>query len=185
MAEIELFSKELIRGIQEYFSQKGFQKAIVGLSGSLNSGVVAALAAAALGPRSVFGVAMSSQTSSSKDLDNAEKLAHRLGIPFEVRPIKFLYSTAVREISDNRRAFDSNTLSHLEFRLRTLVLMTLSDSISALVLDSSSQSNSSIVQRDALGGYSPIADLSDARIYDLACYLGLSPRESPVLLKDF
>ena len=89
---MENLANGLVSGIRDYFARTGFKIAIVGLSGGIDSAVVAALAAKALGSRRVLAVAMPSQHSSHHSLADAEELVERADLGFEVQPIKFPYS---------------------------------------------------------------------------------------------
>ena len=176
--EIEVLARGLVAGIEQYFKNTGFQKAILGLSGGIDSAVVAALAVRALGPENVLGVAMPSQYSSSHSLEDAEKLAKNLGISLEVRPIKFLFSTASREISERRGQLASVALENLQSRLRGVILMTLANHDSALVLTTGNKSELAMgyctLYGDMAGALAPIGDLFKTRVYELASYINQS-----------
>lgn len=182
-AEMEILAKGLVLGIREYFARTGFKQAVLGLSGGIDSAVIGALAVEALGPAQVLGVAMPSQFSSSHSLEDAEELARRLKMPFEVRPIKFLYSTASREITDHRGQLKPLALENLQARLRGLVLMTLSNHYSALVLTTGNKSELAMgyctLYGDMVGALAPIGDLYKTRVYDLARHLNLT-RGNPI-----
>ncbi len=132
--EIETLRRALVTGIREYFARTGFKKALIGLSGGIDSSVVAALAVEALGSKQVLGIAMPSQFSSPHSLEDAEALARNLGIGFEVRPIKFAFSTLQRELAEARGGLAPVAVENLQARLRGLTLMTLANHYGALVL---------------------------------------------------
>jgi NAD+ synthetase len=165
----------LVTGIRDYFARTGFKKAVLGLSGGIDSAVVAALLAEALGPKNVLGVAMPSQYSSGHSLEDAERLAKNLGIGFEVRPIKFLFATASRELAENRGALAPLALENLQARLRGVTLMTLSNHYSALVLSTGNKSELAMgyctLYGDMMGALAPIGDLFKTRVYELARYI--------------
>jgi NAD+ synthetase len=173
--EIEILARGLIAGIREYFARTRFKTAILGLSGGIDSAVVGALAVQALGPRNVLGVAMPSQHSSGHSMEDAELLAKKLGMLFEVRPIKFLYSTATREIAEGRGTLAPLALENLQARLRGLMLMTLSNHYSALVLTTTNKSEMAMgygtLYGDMCGALGPIGDLFKTRVYELARHL--------------
>src|SRR6185437_14292962 len=121
-SDLEILHRALVVGIREYFTRTGFKTAILGLSGGIDSAVVAALAVEALGPRNVMGIGMPSQFSSGHSLTDAEALAANLGMPFEVRPIKLLYPQANREISERRGTLTDLAQENLQSRLRGLIL---------------------------------------------------------------
>lgn len=176
--EIEVLCRGLVTGIREYFLRTGFKKALLGLSGGIDSAVVAALAAKALGPESVLGVAMPSQYSSSHSLEDAEALARNLGVRFEVRPIKFLFSTASRELAERRGQLAPLALENLQARLRGLTLMTLSNHDGALVLTTGNKSELATgyctLYGDMCGALAPLGDLLKTRVYELARHINAS-----------
>ena len=186
--ELETLTRALVTGIREYFKRTGFSTAVLGLSGGIDSAVVAVLTVLALGSRNVLGVAMPSQYSSSHSREDAEQLASNLGIPFEVRPIKFLNSASIRELIDHGKlgqlpqlapatggSLAPIALENLQARLRGLVLMTLSNHYSALVLTTGNKSELATgygtLYGDMCGALAPIGDLYKTQVYELARYL--------------
>jgi NAD+ synthetase len=162
-------------GIREYFARTRFKTAILGLSGGIDSAVVGVLAALAIGPKNVLGVAMPSQHSSGHSMEDAEAMAVKLGMPFEVRPIKFLYSTVTRELTQHRGQLADLALENLQARLRGLTLMTLSNHYSALVLTTGNKSELATgygtLYGDMCGAIGPIGDVFKTRVYELARHL--------------
>jgi NAD+ synthetase len=174
-SDIGVLSRALVIGIRDYFERTRFKTAILGLSGGIDSAVVAALAARALGPKNVLGVAMPSQYSSSHSLSDAESLAQNLGINFEVRPIKFMNATVTRELSERRGQLAPLALENLQARLRGLVLMTLSNHYNSLVLTTGNKSELATgyctLYGDMCGALAPIGDLFKTRVYELARFI--------------
>jgi len=172
---MEVLVRGLVTGIREYFTRTGFKKAILGLSGGIDSAVVATLAVQALGSKNVLGVAMPSQYSSSHSLEDAEILAKNLGISFDVRPIKFLFSQASRELSETRGQLASLALENLQSRLRGLVLMTWSNHDNALVLTTGNKSEMAMgyctLYGDMAGAPNPLGDVFKTRVYQLATWM--------------
>jgi NAD+ synthetase len=175
--EMEVMFRGLVTGIREYFARTGHKTAILGLSGGIDSAVVATLAAQALGPRNVLGVGMPGQYSSGHSLEDAEALAKNLGIRFEVRPIKFFFSLATRELGEARGGLADLALENLQSRLRALILLTLSNHYGALVLTTGNKSELATgyctLYGDMAGALAPIGDLFKTRVYELARYLNL------------
>jgi NAD+ synthetase len=174
-SDLETLYRGLVTGIREYFHRTGFKSAVLGLSGGIDSAVVAVLAAHALGRENVLGVGMPSQYSSAGSLEDAEEVARRLGIRFEVRPIKFLYATASREISERRGVLAPVAQENLQSRLRGLILMTLSNHDGSLVLTTGNKSEMATgyctLYGDMCGALAPIGDLLKTRVYELANYI--------------
>lgn len=174
-AEIELLARGLVTGIREYFQRTGFKSAVLGLSGGIDSAVVAALAVKALGAEQVLGVAMPSQYSSGHSLEDAEESARKLGMPFEIRPIKFLFSTSLREIADQRGELAPVAQENLQSRMRGLILMTLANHYQALVLTTGNKSELATgyctLYGDMVGALAPLGDVLKTRVYELARYI--------------
>jgi NAD+ synthetase len=175
--DIEILHRALVTGIREYFKRTGFKTAILGLSGGIDSAVVAVLAAEALGAKNVLTIAMPSQYSSAHSLADAELLAISLGTVFETRPIKFLYSQANREISERRGSLAEIAQENLQSRLRGLILMTLSNHYNALVLTTGNKSEIATgyctMYGDMCGAIAPIGDLFKTSVYELARHINV------------
>ncbi len=173
--EIEVLARGLVSGIRDYFARTGFKIGVLGLSGGIDSAVVAALAAKAIGPANLLGVAMPSQYSSGHSLEDAETLARSLGMGFEVHPIKFMFATTHRELAEKRGGLAPIAQENLQSRLRGLVLMTLSNHYNALVLTTGNKSEIAMgyctLYGDMCGALGPIGDLFKTRVYELARYL--------------
>lgn len=182
----------LIVGIREYFKKTGFQKAILGLSGGIDSAVVAVLASEALGAKNVLGIAMPSEYSSAHSLMDAESLAKSLGISYEIRPIKGLFSYAHREIEEayegDHGKLKSIAEENLQSRLRGLILMTLSNQENALVLTTGNKSELAMgyctLYGDMCGSLDPIGDLLKTKVYEVAHRLNalffMAGKSSPI-----
>jgi NAD+ synthase (glutamine-hydrolysing) len=173
--DIEVLSRALVVGIREYFARTGFKKAILGLSGGIDSAVVATLAARALGAENVTGVAMPSQYSSPHSLEDAERLARNLGIRFEVRPIKFAFAHLAREWGEGRGGLAPIAQENLQSRLRGMMLMTYSNHDGSLLLTTGNKSELAMgyctLYGDMSGALAPIGDLFKTRVISLARYL--------------
>lgn len=170
--ELEVLTRGLVHGIQEYFTRTRFKIALVGLSGGIDSAVVATLAARALGGANVFGIAMPSQYSSTHALADAETTGRNLGMPFEVRPIKFLFSAANREWGEARGGLNDIAQENLQSRMRGMILMTLANHYGALVLTTGNKSEIATgyctLYGDMCGAIAPIGDVLKTRVYEVA-----------------
>jgi NAD+ synthetase len=170
--DMEILTRGLVLGIRDYFNITGFKSAVLGLSGGIDSAVVAALAVKALGAQNVRGVAMPSQYSSGHSLEDAQALAKNLECKFEVKPIKFLFATASRELAEGRGSLVPIATENLQARLRGNVLMTLSNHHSSLVLTTGNKSEIAMgyctLYGDMVGALAPIGDLYKTQVYELA-----------------
>jgi NAD+ synthetase len=174
--EIELLHKGLVTGIRDYFRKTGFKKAVVGLSGGIDSAVVASLAAEALGPRNVLGVSMPSQYSSSHSLTDAEAFAKAAGIEYRVLSLKFIFTTLLMEL---KPAFGGQppdvTEENIQARLRGVMLMALANKRGALVLTTGNKSEIGVgyctTYGDMAGALAPLGDVYKTRVYELAKHI--------------
>ena len=170
--ELDVLIDGLICGIRSYFERTGFRLGILGLSGGIDSAVVAVLAAQALGEKNILGIAMPSQVSSLHSLEDAEELAKNLKIHFLVKPIKFLFSAAQKEMANTGEPLADIALENLQSRIRGNLLMTLSNHYQALVLTTGNKSEMAMgyctLYGDMCGALAPIGDVYKTRVYEIA-----------------
>lgn len=170
--EDEVLVRALITGIREYFQRTGFTRAIVGVSGGIDSAVIAVLASQAIGAKNVLGVAMPGPFSQTMSYEDAEKLCRNLGMGFEVRPIKFLNSQFSRELSEKRGTLADLAQENLQSRIRGNILMTISNHENALVLTTGNKSELATgyctMYGDMVGAIAPIGDLYKTEVFELA-----------------
>jgi len=184
--EEELLFKALTLGLRDYLHKCGFKSAVIGLSGGIDSALVAALAAAALGRENVRGISLPSQYSSQGSLDDARSLAANLGIQYDVIPIQppFL---AVREQLGAvfaGRAEDT-TEENIQARLRGVILMAMSNKFGSLLLTTGNKSELAVgyctLYGDMCGGLAVISDVPKMMVYRLARWIN---REREVIPSD-
>lgn len=166
----------LTLGIRDYFGKMGFKKAVLGLSGGIDSAVVAALAARALGPENVTGVLMPSVYTSDQSNNDALELAGNLGIKTMLVPIKNIYSAFLKELNaGNPLGEVSLTMQNLQSRSRGSILMALANSNNWLALATGNKSELAVgyctLYGDTAGAMAPISDLFKTEVYKLAAYL--------------
>lgn len=165
----------LTLGIRDYFAKQGFTKALLGLSGGIDSAVVAALAARALGPANVTGVLMPSEYTARRSVDEALDLAGRLGINSKIIPIKNIYRAFLKELGAGGGKDITLAMQNLQARSRGSLLMALSNSGGALNLVTGNKSEIAVgyctLYGDTAGALAPIADLFKTEVYRLAAYL--------------
>jgi NAD+ synthase/NAD+ synthase (glutamine-hydrolysing) len=163
----------LVLGTRDYIRKCGFHSVIVGLSGGIDSALVAAIAAEAVGKQNVLGVGMPGPYSSEHSLTDAECLAHRLGIRFEVVPIQLGYEAMIQTLAPlfEQRQPDA-TEENLQSRLRGMTLMALSNKFGSLVLTTGNKSEIAVgyctLYGDMCGGLAVISDVPKTMVYRLA-----------------
>ena len=170
--EQQVFSA-LSLGIRDYVSKCGFKSVILGLSGGIDSALVAVLAADALGAANVFGVAMPARYSSEGSLTDAETLAKNLGIRYEVLPIEPAFLAVEKQLENVFAGRKPNEAEeNVQSRLRGVTLMALSNKFGALVLTTGNKSEMAVgyctLYGDMDGALAPIADLLKTDVYKIA-----------------
>ena len=165
----------LVLGIRDYVRKCGFSKALIGLSGGIDSALVAALAVEALGAENVLGIGMPSQYSSDGSRDDARDLAARLGIAFHLLPIEPNYQAAMTTLDPLFTGTPFGLAEeNLQSRLRGLMLMALSNKFGALVLTTGNKSEMSVgyctLYGDMVGALAVIGDVMKTRVYQLSRY---------------
>jgi NAD+ synthetase len=173
--EQQLFAA-LSLGIRDYVRKCGFKSVIVGLSGGIDSALVAALAAAALGPDQVLGVSMPARYSSEGSLSDAGALAKNLGIRYEVLPIEPAFQSVERQMAKVFAGTQPNEAEeNVQSRLRGVTLMALSNKFGALVLTTGNKSEMAVgyctLYGDMCGALAVIADVFKTDIYKLARWI--------------
>jgi NAD+ synthase (glutamine-hydrolysing) len=165
----------LVLGTRDYVRKCGFSKALIGLSGGIDSALVAVIAVEALGPENVLGVGMPSEFSSTGSISDAEKLAANLGIRFELAPIHDVFTayTSTLEPLFNGTPFGLAE-ENLQSRIRGAILMALSNKFGALVLTTGNKSEMSTgyctLYGDMVGALAVIGDVFKTRVYALSHY---------------
>ncbi len=171
--ELEVAYHALVCGTRDYVRKCGFRKVLVGLSGGIDSAVVAAIAAAAVGPENVLGVGMPGPYSSEGSLRDAQQLAQNLGIQFLVLPIEDVfrsYRRTLQPLFEGRP--EDVTEENLQARIRGNFLMALSNKFGSLVLSTGNKSEMAVgyctLYGDMAGGLAVISDVPKSMVYELA-----------------
>ncbi len=170
-------------GLKDYVRKSGFSKVVLGLSGGIDSALVAAIAARALGPENVVGVAMPARYSSGHSLDDAEALARNLGIDYRVIPIDGMFQTMLDGLASEFKDCEEDvTEENLQARIRGMVLMALSNKLGYLVLATGNKSEMGVgyctLYGDMCGALAVISDVSKTWVYRLSEWIN---REGEVI----
>ena len=154
-------------GLRDYVLKNGFRSVVLGLSGGIDSALVAAIARDAIGGENVFGISMPSKYSSRHSREDAQDLAARLGLAFRTVAIEPMLS-AFHEVMDLSGLAEEN----LQARVRGVTLMALSNSEGHLVLATGNKTEIAVgystIYGDAVGGFAPIKDVSKTQVWALA-----------------
>lgn len=166
----------LVLGLRDYFQKLGFYKACLGLSGGIDSAVVACLAAEALGKENVVGVLMPSRYSSPGSIEDAEALASALGIKTHTIPIEQPFESYLDILNPFLEPSKPGvTEENLQARIRGMILMALSNKTGCIVLSTGNKSELamgySTLYGDMCGGLAVISDLTKQQVYALADWI--------------
>ena len=174
-SESELFSA-LVLGTRDYVRKTGFRRALVGLSGGIDSALVAVIAAQALGAENILAIGMPSQYSSTGSVEDSRQLAENLGIRFEILPIGPIFHQFTSTLEPLFTGFAPDlTEENLQSRIRGTLLMALSNKFSSLVLTTGNKSEMSVgyctLYGDMVGALAVIGDLLKTRVYELCRWI--------------
>ncbi|MEY3806879.1 MAG: hypothetical protein RIR69_1691 [Actinomycetota bacterium] len=171
--EIDRVYHALVLGTRDYVTKNGFTDVVIGLSGGIDSSIVAAIAVEALGAQHVHGVAMPSRYSSQGSLDDAEALAKALGIDHRVISIEPAFSSYLEMLSPSFTGHAADlTEENLQSRCRGMTLMALSNKFGWMVLTTGNKSEMAVgyftIYGDSAGGYALIKDVYKTDVFALS-----------------
>ncbi len=175
--EIESVYKALVVGLRDYVAKCGFENGVViGLSGGIDSSVVACLAAEALGKEKVHGIALPSKFNSPASLEDAKQLACNLGIDFKVIPIEPIRIEFESQLTEIFKGLGRDvTEENIQARIRGTILMALSNKFGWLVLSTGNKSELAMgyctLYGDMVGGLAVISDVPKMMVYELAKFI--------------
>ena len=183
--DLERTYKTIVQGIKDYFHKSGFEKAVIGLSGGLDSSVCAVLLADALGKDNVFGISMPSVITSKESKNDAIDLAQNLGINFLEASIKNVVDSINNSLKDiftkveikwNNRLEESFTMDNIQARSRAVFLWGISNEFSKTLPIATSDKSElymgyATINGDMSGGFAPIADVPKTKLFALAKWL--------------
>jgi NAD+ synthase (glutamine-hydrolysing) len=173
---IERIHNALVLGIREYFLKQGFTKAILGLSGGIDSAVVICLAVEALGAENVRAILLPSQYSSQHSIDDAITLAKNIGTPHDTINIETTYQALTNTLQPLFNGLPFNIAEeNMQSRSRGVILMAMSNKFGYILLNTSNKSELAVgygtLYGDMCGGLSVIGDLYKTEVYQLAEYI--------------
>ena len=173
---LENLFQALVMGTRDYARKCGFKSAVLGLSGGIDSSIVACIAVEALGAGNVLGVSMPSMYSAQESFDDARSLARNLGMNFETIPIKSIYEVFKQSLAQIFSGLPENeTEENLQARTRGTLLMALSNKFGHLVLGTGNKSELGAgyctLYGDMVGGLAVISDVPKTLIYRLAAHI--------------
>ena len=183
-SKIERIYDALVCGVRDYFSKLHFSKAVLGLSGGIDSALTAAIACDALGAENVHGILMPSQYSSDHSIGDAELLAKNLGMSYDIVPIKDMYEAYEKQLAPlfAGKPFDL-TEENLQARIRGALLMAYSNKFHHILLNTSNKSENSVgygtLYGDMCGGLGVLGDLYKTEVYELSYYINRNGERIP------
>jgi len=175
-SELIDLQRMIVLGIRDYARKNGFERAVLGLSGGIDSALVAVLACEALGPKNVIGLLMPSKFSSVHSIEDAEALARTLGMVHKHLPIKMPHSTFSLALKPFFEGLPEDTTEeNLQSRLRGVAVMAFANKFRALALATGNKSEFAMgyatLYGDMCGAIAPIGDLYKGEVYELSRFL--------------
>jgi NAD+ synthase (glutamine-hydrolysing) len=175
--EVESIHRALVLGVRDYFAKCGFHQAVLGLSGGIDSALVACIAAEALGPENVLGITMPSPYSSRGSFQDSETLAKNLGISFSAIPIADIYQAYRKNLEPSLGGGRTGSApdvawENVQARIRGNILMAFSNKMGYMVLSTGNKSELAVgyctLYGDMSGGLAVISDVPKTMVYKLA-----------------
>jgi NAD+ synthase (glutamine-hydrolysing) len=180
-----LIHDALILGLKDYFGKLGLSKAILGLSGGIDSAVTTVLATRALGKENVSVLLMPSEFSSDHSIEDARILAENLGISYTLFPINDLYNSWLKNLDPHFKDLPFGLAEeNLQARIRGTLLMAFSNKFGPILLNTSNKSEMAVgygtLYGDMCGGLSVIGDVYKTEVYELASYINKDEEVIPI-----
>jgi NAD+ synthase (glutamine-hydrolysing) len=177
----------LVLGTRDYIKKNGFKKAVIGLSGGIDSSLTAVIACDAIGKENITGLSMPSRYSSEETQTDAKRLANNLGIRLITVPIEEIFRIYLSVLENEFLGFPKDmTEENLQARIRSNILMAFSNKFSWLVLTTGNKSETSVgyctLYGDMAGGFAVIKDVPKTLVYELAKFVNI--REDRILIPE-
>ena len=178
--ECETIRQALVLGIKDYAQKNQFTKAVIALSGGIDSALVAALACEALGAENVLSVMMPSPFSSEGSISHSEDLAKNLGMPTRLEPISGAFDVLLKQMNLHQptKGGESLAAENMQSRLRGVILMTISNAENRLVLATGNKSELAVgyctLYGDTNGGLAVLGDVLKTEVYEIARHINQS-----------
>ena len=179
-SECEAIRQALVLGIRDYARKNGFRKVVLGLSGGIDSSLVAALAAEAIGPENLLCVMMPSPFSSEGSITDSEKLISNLGCEGRLEPISAAFEVLLKQMRLDKptRGGESLAAENMQSRLRGVILMAISNSEGRLLLSTGNKSELAVgyctLYGDTNGGLAVLGDVLKTEVWDIARHINES-----------
>lgn len=172
----QLIHDALVTGIRDYFKKMGFTKAILGLSGGIDSALTLCLAVKALGAENVMSVLLPSEFSSSHSVDDSLELVKNLGSPHRILPIREGVDAILHTLEPEFNGLPFNVAEeNIQARIRAVLLMGMSNKFGYILLNTSNKSEAAVgygtLYGDMCGGISVLGDVYKTQVYDLSRYI--------------
>jgi NAD+ synthase len=170
-SELEKDYHAMVVGLRDYTRKTGFKKALLGISGGIDSALVATIATDALGPENVRGVMLPSEFTSDTSLKDAKEVTKNLGVKIDTLPISNTFSNVLKELQPFFKNLPAETTEeNIQSRLRGLFLMAMSNKFDELLLTTGNKSEVAVgystIYGDMAGGFNPIKDLYKSRVFE-------------------
>lgn len=184
-SQIKQIYEALVMGVRDYFQKLGFKKAILGLSGGIDSALTMAIASEALGSENVYALLMPSKFSTPHSVDDAVKLSENLGSPYEIITIEEAYNAFDSTLKPYFKDLPFNVAEeNLQARIRAVILMAMSNKFGYIVLNTSNKSEAAVgygtLYGDMCGAISVIGDVYKTQVYELSRYVNREKEIIPV-----
>ena len=190
-SDLERTYKTIVQGIRDYFKKCGFKRAVLGLSGGLDSTVCAVLLADAIGKENVFGVSMPSHITSKESKSDAQQLAHNLGIHFTEATIRPMIDTTTECLNELFKTVESKwdgryktsfTPDNIQARSRAIFLWGISNEFASCIPIATSDKSElymgyATINGDMSGGFAPIADVPKTKLFAFARWMNENREE--------